>query len=132
MHILVVDDSSTMRRILSKTLARMGFSHTSEAADGQAALARMNAQPVDLVIVDWHMPGMSGIELVRTIRATPATEHVPVLMVTANAAPDDIVRAVRSGITGYVVKPFTGETLASKVRDVLSASDAGSRPSQPR
>jgi two-component system chemotaxis response regulator CheY len=131
MHILVVDDSTTMRRILSKTLARLGFHETSEAADGRAALERMQASPVDLVIVDWHMPGMSGIDLVRTIRSTPALQHVPILMVTANAAPDDIVRAVRSGITGYVVKPFTGDTLAEKVAAVLRGADAAAA-NQPR
>ena len=132
MHILVVDDSSTMRRILCKTLARLGFSHTSEAANGHAALEQIKAAPVDLVIVDWHMPGMSGIELVRAIRSTPATQQVPVLMVTANAAPDDIVRAAQSGITSYVVKPFTGETLARKVADAIGGAGPDSPQSQPR
>ena len=132
MHILVVDDSSTMRRILSKTLARLGFTDTSEAPNGHAALEQMHATPVDLVIVDWHMPGMSGIELVRTIRSSPATRDVPVLMVTANAAPDDIVHAVRAGISGYVVKPFTGEILARKVADVLGPPAPSAQPGQPR
>ena len=126
MHILIVDDSSTMRRIISKSLARLGFSHTSEAPDGHAALEGLAASPVDLVIVDWHMPGMSGIELVRTIRSTPATGHIPVLMVTANAAPDDILLAVQAGITGYVVKPFSGDTLAAKVAAVLGPPQADS------
>lgn len=132
MHILVVDDSSTMRRILCKTLSRLGFPHTSEAPNGHAALAQMQATPVDLVILDWHMPGMSGIELVRTMRATPATRHVPVLMVTANAAPDDIVRAVHSGISAYVVKPFTGETLARKMAEILQTPSAASTSAPPR
>ena len=124
MHILVVDDSSTMRRILSNTLGRLGFPHISEASDGRAAFEQMTASPVDLVIVDWHMPGMSGIDLVRTIRASPATRRVPVLMVTGNAAPDDIVRAVQAGITGCVVRPFTGETLARQVSAILHPAAA--------
>ena len=132
MHILVVDDSSTMRRILMKTLARLGFHHASEASDGRAALVHLNASPVDLVIVDWHMPGMSGLELVRMMRSSPATRDVPVLMVTANAAPDDVVQAVRAGITGYVVKPFTGETLKQQVAAALRAPATANQPSQPR
>jgi two-component system chemotaxis response regulator CheY len=131
MHILVVDDSSTMRRILSKTLGRLGFSHVSEAPDGRAALELMAASPVDLVIVDWHTAGKSGIELVRTIRASQATRRVPVLMTTGSAAPGDIVRAVHAGITGYVVKPFTGETLARQVSALLHPSAAASQGNQP-
>jgi two-component system chemotaxis response regulator CheY len=132
MHILVVDDSSTMRRILMKTLARLGFPRSSEASDGRAALAHLNASPVDLVIVDWHMPGMSGLELVRMIRSSPATRDVPVLMVTANAAPDDVVQAVRAGITGYVVKPFTGETLKQQVAAALRPPSPAAQPGQTR
>lgn len=119
MQILVVDDSSTMRRILVKTLDRLGYPSTIEAANGREALERLENSPIDLIIVDWNMPGMSGLELVRAIRSAEATQDVPVLMVTGNAGSEDVVRAVRSGITGYVVKPFSSETLRAKIAAVL-------------
>lgn len=122
MHILVVDDSGTMRRILRRTLARLGFPTTTEVANGQEALVVMGQSPIDLVIVDWNMPGMSGPELTRTIRSTPTLRHVPVLMVTGNASSDDVLYAMRSGISGYVVKPFSGETLRQQINAVLGGA----------
>ena len=128
MHILVVDDSSTMRRILTRVLARMGFPRTSEAANGKDALARMTASPVDLVIVDWNMPGMSGPELTRAIRSSPATRDIPVLMVTANATSDEVQYARLAGVSGYVVKPFSGETLKQQIASVLRPPAAPDQP----
>jgi two-component system chemotaxis response regulator CheY len=128
MHILVVDDSSTMRRILTRVLARMGFPKTSEAANGKDALARMTASPVDLVIVDWNMPGMSGPELTRAIRSSPATRDIPVLMVTANATSDEVQYARLAGVSGYVVKPFSGETLKQQIASVLRPPAAPDQP----
>src|ERR1043166_8134833 len=110
MQILVVDDSSTMRRILVKTLERLGYPGSIEAAGGREALDLLEASSVDLVVVDWNMPGMSGLELVRAIRSKPSAQDLPILMVTGNAGSEDVVRAVRSGITGYIVKPFSSET----------------------
>ena len=124
MQILVVDDSSTMRRILVKTLERLGYPQSVEAANGREALERMETSTIDLVIVDWNMPGMSGLELVRAIRSSAATQNVPILMVTGNAGSEDVVRAVRSGITGYVVKPFSSETLRTKIAAVLGEDAA--------
>jgi two-component system, chemotaxis family, chemotaxis protein CheY len=124
MQILVVDDSSTMRRILVKTLERLGYPSSIEAANGREALERLESTPTDLIIVDWNMPGMSGLELVRAIRSTPATQDTPILMVTGNAGSEDVVRAVRSGITGYVVKPFSSETLRAKISAVLADQEA--------
>ena len=132
MHILVVDDSSTMRRILTRVLARMGFPRTSEAANGKDALARMTASPVDLVIVDWNMPGMSGPELTRAIRSSPATRDIPVLMVTANATSDEVQYARLAGVSGYVVKPFSGETLKQQIASVLRPPAAPDQPSPVR
>jgi two-component system chemotaxis response regulator CheY len=124
MQILVVDDQSTMRRILVKTLARLGYPDAIEAADGKEALQQLESSSFGLVIVDWNMPGMSGIALVQAIRAKPATQNVPVLMVTGNSGSEDVVRAVRSGITGYVVKPFSSETLRDKIAVVLGEQAA--------
>ena len=132
MHILVVDDSSTMRRILTRVLARMGFPRTSEAANGKDALARMAASPVDLVIVDWNMPGMSGPDLTRAIRSSPATRDIPVLMVTANATSDEVRYARLAGVSGYVVKPFSGETLKQQIASVLRLPAAPDQPSPVR
>lgn len=124
MPILVVDDSSTMRRILVKTLERLGYPESIEAAGGREALEHLELSEIDLVVVDWNMPGMSGLELVRAIRSKPATQDIPILMVTGNAGSEDVVRAVRSGITGYVVKPFSSETLRAKITAVLGAQTA--------
>jgi two-component system chemotaxis response regulator CheY len=125
MQILVVDDSSGMRRILTATLARLGYTDTIEAEDAAAAMAVLRRQPVALAMIDWAMPGMSGLDLVRTIRADPATCDMPLLMVTGNGSSADVVRAVRSGIDGYIVKPFTEVTLAQQLRTLLPDHDAG-------
>ena len=115
MQILVVDDSSGMRRILAATLARLGFPRPIEAEDARAALAELDRGRFDLVIIDQNMPGMSGLDLARAIRRAPATRELPLLMVTGNGASDDVVRALRTGFGGYIVKPFTEETLAQQL-----------------
>ncbi len=119
MQALVVDDSSTMRRILTKILDRLDFPNSVEAASGLEALKCLESAPVDLIIVDWNMPGMTGLEFVRAIRSTAATKDIPVIMVTGNAASDDIVRAVQVGIDGYIVKPFRIETLREKIAVIM-------------
>jgi two-component system chemotaxis response regulator CheY len=120
LHILVVDDSSGMRRILAATLARLGFPRPVEAGDAQAALDCLHHDRFDLAIIDWNMPGMSGLELARAIRSSPATRDLPMLMVTGNGGSDDVVRALRTGFGGYIVKPFTEATLAQQLGTLLN------------
>ena len=119
MRILVVDDSSTMRRIIINTLGKLGYSDIVEAANGREGVDRLAANPVDLVITDWNMPEMSGIDFIRNIRSADVTRSLPVLMVTTNAAKDDIVEALKAGVNNYVVKPFTPETIREKIEAVL-------------
>jgi two-component system chemotaxis response regulator CheY len=119
MHILVVDDSSGMRRILASTLVRLGLPRPVEAEDASAALEQLARHRFDLVLIDWNMPGMSGLDLALAIRNDPTHEHLPLLMVTGNGGSEDVVRALRSGFGGYIVKPFTDETLAQQLGSLL-------------
>jgi two-component system chemotaxis response regulator CheY len=119
MHILVVDDSGGMRRILASTLSRLGFSDISEAGDAAAALTELRRRAVDLAIIDWNMPGGTGLDLARAIRADTATRDVPLLMVTGNSGAEDVVLALRSGFGGYIVKPFSEDTLAHQLGALL-------------
>jgi two-component system chemotaxis response regulator CheY len=116
MKILVVDDFSTMRRIVRNLLVELGFTNTliQEAEDGNAALVLLRTQPFDLVVTDWNMPNMTGIDLLRAIRADAALKAMPVLMVTAENNRDQIIAAAQSGVNGYVVKPFTAVTRKEK------------------
>lgn len=116
---LVVDDFSTMRRIVRGLLKEMGCSHVSEAEDGAAALAMLKTQHFDFVVSDINMPNMSGFELLQAIRAEASLRHLPMLMVTAEARKDDIVRAAQHGASGYIVKPFSKATLQDKVQRIL-------------
>lgn len=115
MRFLVVDDSSTMRRIIINTLQKLGHQDVVEAANGREGLERLASGPVDIVITDWNMPEMSGIEFIRSMRSNPQYGSLPVLMVTTNAAKDDIVEALKSGVNDYVVKPFTPDTIKEKI-----------------
>lgn len=117
MKILVVDDFSTMRRIVKNLLAELGFAtaNMQEADDGNSALAVLRANPIDFVVTDWNMPGMTGIDLLRSIRADPALKSLPVLMVTAENSREQIIAAAQAGVNGYVVKPFTAVTLKEKI-----------------
>lgn len=120
MRFLVVDDSSTMRRIIINTLNKLGHQDIVEAANGREGIDRLTDGPVDLVITDWNMPEMNGIEFIRSLRASEGTRQLPVLMVTTNAAQDDIVEALRAGVNNYVVKPFTPDTIREKIDAVLA------------
>lgn len=120
MKFLVVDDSAVTRRIIVNALARLGHTDLVEAADGQAALTLLDTS-VDVVITDWNLPGMSGVELVRTIRANPDLAHLPILLVTARNVKQDVVEAAQAGVNAYIVKPFTLEILQHKLADVLGA-----------
>ncbi|MGH8145798.1 MAG: chemotaxis response regulator CheY [Rhodanobacteraceae bacterium] len=117
MKILVVDDFSTMRRIIRNLLGELGFTgaNISEADDGNSALAVLRAQPIDFVVTDWNMPGMTGIDLLRSIRADDALKSLPVLMVTAENSREQIIAAAQAGVNGYIVKPFTAVTLKEKI-----------------
>jgi two-component system chemotaxis response regulator CheY len=120
MRILVVDDSSTMRRIIINTLGKLGYSDIIEASNGREGVDRLATNQVDLVVTDWNMPEMSGIDFIRSIRSTDGTKGLPVLMVTTNAAKDDIVEALKAGVNNYVVKPFTPDTIKEKIEAVLA------------
>ena len=122
MRFLVVDDSSTMRRIIINTLNKLGYTECREAGNGKEGLDALSANPVDIVITDWNMSEMSGVEFVRAVRSNDATKAMPVLMVTTNAAEGDIVEALKAGVNNYVVKPFTPATIKEKIEAVLKAS----------
>ncbi len=116
---LVVDDFSTMRRIVRNLLKELGFMNVQEAEDGVEALAKLRAEPFDFVVTDWNMPNMTGIELLQAIRADARLEHLPVLMVTAEAKRENIILAAQAGASGYVVKPFTAAKLDEKLMKIF-------------
>ncbi|WJG08394.1 chemotaxis response regulator CheY [Aliiglaciecola sp. LCG003] len=119
MKILVVDDFSTMRRIIKNLLKDLGFTNVQEADDGSTALPMLQQGEFDFVVTDWNMPGMQGIDLLRAIRADDSLKHLPVLMVTAEAKKEQIVAAAQAGVNGYVVKPFTAATLKEKLDKIF-------------
>jgi two-component system chemotaxis response regulator CheY len=119
MKFLVVDDSSTMRRIVVNSLQRIGFSECVEAADGQEALGLFDAS-VKFVITDWNMPNMTGTELAKALRERG--EQVPILKVTARSVREDIIEAMEAGVNNYIVKPFTPPVLKEKIDAVLQAA----------
>jgi two-component system chemotaxis response regulator CheY len=119
MKIIVVDDFSTMRRIIKNLLKDLGFTNIQEADDGSTALPMLQQGDFDFVITDWNMPGMQGIDLLRAIRADDKLKHLPVLMVTAEAKKEQIVAAAQAGVNGYVIKPFTAGTLKEKLTKIF-------------
>jgi two-component system, chemotaxis family, chemotaxis protein CheY len=118
---LVVDDFSTMRRIVRNLLKALGFANVQEAEDGVDALNKLRSEPFDFVVSDWNMPNMSGIDMLREIRADANLKHLPVLMVTAEAKKENIILAAQTGASGYVVKPFTAATLDEKLKKIFAA-----------
>ncbi|MGC2165352.1 MAG: chemotaxis response regulator CheY [Gallionella sp.] len=116
---LVVDDFSTMRRIVRNLLKELSFMNVQEAEDGVDALEKLRADKFDFVVTDWNMPNMTGIQLLQAIRADPQLKHLPVLMVTAEAKKENIIEAAKSGASGYVVKPFTAATLDEKLKKIF-------------
>ena len=110
-RILIVDDFSTMRRIVKNLLNDLGFTNTAEADDGTTALVELQKAKFDLVVTDWNMPGMPGIDLLKAIRADESLAKIPVLMVTAEAKREQIIEAAQAGVNGYIIKPFTAATL---------------------
>lgn len=119
MKILVVDDFSTMRRIIKNLLRDLGFTNTDEADDGNTALPMLQTGKYDFLVTDWNMPGMTGIDLLKNVRADANLKTLPVLMVTAEAKRDQIVAAAQAGVNGYVVKPFTAAVLKEKIEKIF-------------
>jgi len=123
MKILVVDDFSTMRRIIKNLLRDLGFTNTQEADDGNTALPLLQAGSFDFLVTDWNMPGMQGIDLLKAVRADAKLKTMPVLMVTAESKREQIIEAAQAGVNGYIVKPFTAATLNEKLQKIFDRID---------
>ena len=119
LRILVVDDSPTMRRILLNTIQKAGYSQVKYAEDGKDALAKLLAGEYDLVMTDWNMPNMNGLELTAAVRKEDTLKETPILMVTTRNMKEDIVNAIKSGVNGYIVKPFDAKTLNAKIAEII-------------
>lgn len=124
MNFLVVDDFSTMRRIIKNLLNDIGYANVTEADDGTTALPLLRKGSYDFLITDWNMPGMPGLELLKAVRADERLAKMPVLMLTAEAKREQIVEAVQAGVSGYVIKPFTAATLREKIDKILASQAA--------
>ena len=121
MKFLVVDDFSTMRRIVRNLLKELGFTNVDEAEDGQVALHKLKTQHFDFIVSDWNMPNMTGIELLKAVRADQQIKHLPFMMITAEAKRENIIEAAMAGASGYIVKPFTAATLEEKMNKIFQA-----------
>ncbi|GGY21989.1 chemotaxis response regulator CheY [Paludibacterium paludis] len=121
MRFLVVDDFSTMRRIVRNLLKELGFTNVDEAEDGQVALHKLKTQHFDFIVSDWNMPNMTGIELLKAVRADAQLKHLPFMMITAEAKRENIIEAAMAGASGYIVKPFTAATLEEKMNKIFQA-----------
>lgn len=119
MKFLVVDDFSTMRRIIRNLLKELGYNNVDEAEDGSIGLAKLKRESFDFVVSDWNMPVMDGLQLLQAVRADASLSHLPVLMVTAEAKKENILAAAQAGASGYIVKPFTAATLDEKISKIL-------------
>ena len=119
MKVLIVDDFATMRRIVKNILRQLGFTNISEADDGKTALQALKKEKFDLILSDWNMPEMPGIELLKAVKADDELKDIPFLMVTAEAEKGNIVEAVKLGVSNYIVKPFTAETMSEKLGKIF-------------
>lgn len=117
--ILVVDDFATMRKVIRNLLKQVGYENIVEAEDGVIALKTLKSQKIDLVVSDWNMPNMTGLELLKAVRSDEELKSTPFLMVTAEALQDNVLAAVKAGVSNYIVKPFTAETLNDKITKIL-------------
>ena len=124
MKILIVDDFSTMRRIIKNLLRDLGFNNTHEADDGSTALPLLQGGDYDFLVTDWNMPGMTGIDLLKAVRADENLASMPVLMVIAEQKREQIVEAASAGVNGYIVKPFTATTLKEKLDKIFDRLEA--------
>ena len=121
MNVLIVDDFATMRRILKNIMKQIGFSNITEAENGKNALKLLKSEPIDLVLCDWNMPEMAGIDLLNAVRGDDQLKAMPFVMVTAEAQKENILEAVKAGVSSYIVKPFTAETVEEKLKKVFSS-----------
>ena len=119
MNVLVVDDFATMRRILKGSLKKIGFSNIFEAEDGKVALQVLGKEDIGLIVSDWNMPNMTGIELLKAVRSNDKIKSIPFIMVTAEGQKDNIIEAVQAGVSNYIVKPFTPDTIEEKLKKVF-------------
>jgi two-component system chemotaxis response regulator CheY len=117
--ILVVDDFATMRKVIRNLLKQVGYENIVEAEDGVIALRTLKSQKIDLIVSDWNMPNMTGLELLKAVRADEDLKPTPFLMVTAEALQDNVIAAVEAGVSNYIVKPFTAETLNDKIMKII-------------
>lgn len=120
MKILVVDDMATMRHMVKYIFKQLGFTNIEGAENGKDALDKLKAGKFDLVVSDWNMPVMPGIELLKNIRADASLKHIPVLMVTAEAQKDNLMEAIQAGVSNYIAKPFTAETIKQKLDKIFA------------
>jgi two-component system, chemotaxis family, chemotaxis protein CheY len=125
MKFLVVDDYSTMRRIVKNLLHDLGYAQVQEADDGNTALPMLKTGGFDFLITDWNMPGMPGLDLLKAVRSDDKLSKLPVLMLTAEAKREQIVEAAQAGVNGYVIKPFTAATLKEKIDKILESRASG-------
>ncbi len=119
MKILIVDDFATMRRILKNILKQLGFTNITEADDGTTALEELEKIKFDMIISDWNMPKMTGLDFLKTVRSKDEFKHIPFLMVTAEAQKQNVIEAVKAGVSNYVVKPFTAEQISDKLNKIF-------------
>jgi two-component system, chemotaxis family, chemotaxis protein CheY len=117
--ILIVDDFATMRKVIRNLLKQLGYENIAEAEDGVIALRTLRSQKIDLVVSDWNMPNMTGLELLKAVRTDEELKATPFLMVTAEALQDNVIAAVKAGVSNYIVKPFTAEVLNDKISKIL-------------
>ena len=120
LKVLIVDDFASMRRIVKNTLKQIGFKNILEADDGTTALAMLKEQKIDVVLADWNMPKMSGLELLKTVRKDDTLKNIPVLMVTAEAQKENVIEAIQAGVSNYIVKPFTPDSMKQKLEQTLA------------
>ena len=117
--VLIVDDFATMRKVIRNLLKQVGYEDIVEAEDGVMALKALKSQKIDVIVSDWNMPNMTGLELLKAVRADPDLAKTPFLMVTAEALQDNVVAAVKAGVNNYIVKPFTAEVLNEKIKKIM-------------
>ena len=125
MKILIVDDSLTIRRIITNALKTVGFSDTIEASNGKEALEKLNTAKVDFIITDWNMPEMNGLDLIKEVRANPLYSAMPILMITTRGTERDVVEALQAKVNSYIMKPFTPQELKEKIDGILKTVQVG-------
>lgn len=117
--VMVIDDFATMRRIVKGVLKQLGFTNIIEAEDGDIALKELRKEKVGLIVSDWNMPNMTGLDLLKAVRSDNMLKDIPFLMVTAEGQKENVVQAVQAGVSNYIVKPFTPETFSAKLEKIF-------------